>query len=95
MANAFLALPGRHLESDRAFQGVGERLRVPLRGPELELRIADGAKPDDQSVFLLPDMDRANRLRVAAVEPLGQPDDAGQQFHRAPERRRQCRVVLL
>jgi hypothetical protein len=95
MASAFLALPGRHLESDRALQGVGERLRVPLRGPELQLRIADRAKPNEQSVFLLPDMNRANRLRVAAVEPLGQPDDARQYLHRAPERPGQRRIVLV
>jgi hypothetical protein len=43
MADAFLALLIGNVEPDRLPEYVGERLRVPLRGPQLELGVAAGA----------------------------------------------------
>jgi hypothetical protein len=43
MADAFLALFIPDVERNRLTEDVGERLCVPLRGPQLELGVAAGS----------------------------------------------------
>jgi hypothetical protein len=53
MADAFLALLICDVEPDRLTEYVGERLCVPLCGPQLELGVAAGPQTDDEAVLLL------------------------------------------
>src|SRR3954471_14244942 len=68
----------RHLEAQRALEDLLERGGVPVRGPQLELRVARGAQPDHVGVPLRHEVERRDDLRVAAIEPFGQPQHRGE-----------------
>ena len=50
-----------------------EGSHMAMRGPHLELRIAVGAQPREIIVAAREQIDAGQRLRVAAIEPFGQP----------------------
>ena len=49
-----------------------------MRGPELQLGVAGGAQPHRGIVAAREEIDAGERLRVAAVESLGEPNDGRQ-----------------
>ena len=68
---------------------------MPVRRPELELGIAGRAQPYSQRVASFVDVDAANDLRVAPIEPLGEPDERAEQPHRPALRRGQIGVPVV
>src|SRR5436190_6675081 len=76
----FLRLRGlaRDFEPQRAVQHARELAAMPVRRPELELRVAGGAEPDRVGLAARHDVERGDHLGVAAVEPLGQAQHRGQ-----------------
>jgi hypothetical protein len=68
---------------------------VALRRPQLQLRVAGGAQTNGQRAPLFANVDRGDRLRVAAVEPLGQTYERGEHLHRPPQRAGQPGVVVV
>ena len=50
-----------------------ERRDVTVGGPELELGVAGGAQPRQVIVAARIEVDAGQRLRVAAIQPLGEP----------------------
>src|SRR3954471_21978273 len=57
---------------------------VPRGGPELQLRVAGRAQLQQIVVAAVVELEPVDRLRVAAVEAFGQPQNRGQRPHRAP-----------
>ena len=57
---------------------------MTVSGPELELRIAVRAEPGEIIVAPWEEIDARERLRVAAVQPLREPDYRGQHADGAP-----------
>ena len=68
---------------------------VAVRGPELQLDVAGGAKPRQIVVAAREHVDARERLRVAAVEPLGQPDHGREGADGAAQRSGQIAVALV
>ena len=58
--------------------------RVPCRSPELQLRIAGRAHLQERIVAAIVQGEPRNRLGVAAVEALREPENRGQRADRAP-----------
>jgi hypothetical protein len=52
--------------------------RVPAGSPQLELRVARGAELQQTIIPPIVHFKAGNRLRVAAVEAFGQPQDGGE-----------------
>src|SRR5262249_53157345 len=66
-----------------------ERRRVAHGGPELQLGVARGAQLQQVVVAAIVELEPRDRLRVAAVEALGEPQDRGQRAHGAAQAPRQ------
>jgi hypothetical protein len=63
---------------DRLVELPFERRHVTVRGPQLELGIAPRPEPRKVILAAREEIDAGQRLCVAAVEPLGEPDDRGE-----------------
>jgi len=61
-----------HFDAQRLSEQALERLRVAAGGPELELGIAAGANLQQAVLAAIVKIDARHRLRMAAVEALGQ-----------------------
>ena len=57
---------------------------VPRGGPELQFRVARRAQLQQVVVAAIVELEPGNRLRVAAVEALGQPQNRRKRSHRSP-----------
>src|SRR3954471_12186372 len=57
---------------------------VTRRGPELQLRVARRAQLQQIVVAAVVELEAGDRLRVAAVEALREPEDRGERSHLAP-----------
>jgi hypothetical protein len=68
-----LVIPAGHFKANGFLQNGFEWSDVPMRGPQLELGIARRAEPREIIVIARKEVDAGERLRVAPVEPLGQP----------------------
>jgi len=82
-------------EADRFAEHALERRDVPVRGPDLELRVAGGAEPYEIVVRAGIEVDSCEGLRVAAVEPLGEPDHRRQGFDRSSFRALEIAVAAV
>src|SRR5262249_33527241 len=76
------SFPSGHVETQRPLEHVLERVGVALRGPQLQLGVTRHAQPDQVRVAARDHVDSRDDLRVAAVEPLGQPQHRGERLHR-------------
>jgi len=56
---------------------------VPRRGPDLELGVARRPHLQQVVVAAIVELERADALRVAAIEAFGQPENRGERAHRA------------
>ena len=61
-----------------------ERLRVPIGGPELELRVAARPQADAQGVVAGREPHVLHDLGMAAIEPLGQAKQRAERLDGAP-----------
>ena len=68
---------------------------MAVRGPELELRVAGCAQPREVVVAARIEIDAGQRLGVAAVETLRQPDHRRQGADGAPQRAGQLAVTIV
>jgi hypothetical protein len=84
MGDRFLVVLVDHLEPDGAAEHLLERTGVPVSGPELELRVAAGVKSCQVVVGGGIELDVRERLRVAAIQALGEPHHRRQRVHGAP-----------
>src|ERR1051326_3836677 len=82
-------------ETNRRAQQGGERGSVSIGGPDLQLRIPLRVQPDAKAFVVLPDVEPGNYLRVAAVEPLGQPHDRAEQPHDTARGSRQIAKAVV
>src|SRR5688572_4771819 len=80
----FLVIADGDFEADRLAEHALERRNVAMRRPDLELRVAGGAKPHEIVVGARIEVDPGQGLRVAAVEPFGQPHHRRQRFDDPP-----------
>src|SRR6478672_11772517 len=86
----------RHdFELNRAAERRGQRLGVPIGGPELEIGVAVRREPHLEQVTGFHDLHVADYLRVAAVEALGQAHDRAEQPDRLPLARAQLAELLV
>ena len=58
---------------------------MPARGPELELGIAARAQLYERILPAIVQLHRGERLRVAAIQPFGQPQDRRKRAHGPPQ----------
>ena len=63
-----------------------ERRDVPMRRPQLQFRVAVRAQAGQIVVAAREEIDARERLRVAAIQALGQPDHRRQHPHGLPQR---------
>jgi hypothetical protein len=75
--DAFLVVLAGNLESHWLTQDGFERRDVPVRRPELELRVARRAQPREVVVAAWVQVDSFECLRVAAIEPFGESNHGG------------------
>ena len=66
-------IAARDFETKRLAEHRFERRDVAMGGPELELGVAGGAQPRQVVVGAGVEVEPGQRLRVAAVQPFGQP----------------------
>jgi hypothetical protein len=85
----------RNLETNRQGQLALERRDMPMRGPQLQLGIAFGAKTCEVVVATREQIDPGERLRVAAVQSLGKSNDCRQHAHRRSKRAVQIAVPFV
>ena len=91
----FLVLGAGDFEADRQIELPLERRHVTMCGPQLQLRITVRAKPGEVVVTARKEVDPGERLRVAPIEPLGQPDNRRQHSHGPAQRAVQIPVPLV
>src|SRR4029078_4269540 len=91
----FLVLGAGDFEADRQIELPLERRHVTMCGPQLQLRIAVRAKPGEVVVTARKEVDAGERLRVAPIEALGEPDDRRQHAHGPAQRAVQIPVPLV
>ena len=65
----------RHLEADRLADDLLERLEVPGRRPDLEFSVTPAVELNDDVFTPVVDFQTRDRLRVAAVQTLGDAED--------------------
>lgn len=68
---------------------------MALRGPNLELGVRGRVDPRHPLVGARPQVDPVHDLRVAAVEPFGEPQDRAERANRAPQPAGQIAVALV
>jgi len=68
---------------------------MSMRGPQLELGIALGAKTCEVVVAAREQINTAERLRVATVQSLGESNDCRQHPHRRSKRAVQISVAVV
>src|SRR5687768_7793176 len=95
MGLSFLQRGCRNFEADRLAEHGLERRDVAMGGPELQLDIAGRAQPREIIVRPRIQVDTRDRLRVAAVESLGQADDRRERLDRAAPRSAQIAVAVV
>ena len=66
-----------------------------MRRPELELRVAGGAEPDQIRVAARDDVERGHDLGVAAIEPFGEAQHRGQRPDRLPQAPLQGAIPIM
>lgn len=68
---------------------------MALRGPNLELGVGRRVHPRHPLARTRPQVDAVDDLRVAAVEPFGEPQDRAERANRAPQPAGQVAVALV
>ena len=81
-----LVVGARHFEANGRVQLPLEWRDVAMGGPELELRIAAGVEARQVVRPTREEINAAERLRVAPIEPLREPHDRGQYPNDGPLR---------
>ena len=77
------------LDANRDAERVLERRQLPLRSPELELRVADSLESQDVARLIRGQIEPSDDLRVAAIQPFRQPHDRRQDLDGVPQARAQ------
>ena len=95
MCLLFLVVGAGDLETNGPAEHLFERAHVPVRGPELELGVAVGAEPCEVVVAARVEIDPGDGLRVAAIEPFGQPHHRRQLLDRPAAISRKIPVSLV
>ena len=75
----------RHFEPDGLAEESFERRNVPVRRPQLEFRVAVRAQAGEIIVTTREQIESAERLRVAAIQALGEPHHCGQRPNVLPQ----------
>jgi hypothetical protein len=78
-----------HFEAKRLAGEPFERHQRSRRGPQLELRVAGGPQLQQVVVAAVVELEAGDRLRVAAIEALGETQHRGKRSHRPPHPARQ------
>src|SRR4051795_3248451 len=86
MRRMILLFGARDFKADGSIQLPFKGRDVPMRGPEFQFRIPAGAKPGKVVLASWKQVNSLYCLRVASIEPLGEPDDRRQHAHRRAER---------
>jgi hypothetical protein len=76
----------RDFEPNWLAEELFERRDVPVRRPQLEFRVAVRAQAGEVIVTTREQIESAERLRVAAIQALGEPDHRGQGPNVPPQR---------
>src|SRR6266550_7366036 len=83
------------LESQRLTGHSFKRRRMPRRSPELELGVARRPQLQQVVVAAIVQLQAADRLRVAAIQTLGEPQNCGKRAHRPPRPAGQPREAVV
>jgi uncharacterized protein YbaA (DUF1428 family) len=86
MTRLFLVIGARDFESHRLAQQFFERRDVPMGRPQLEFRVAVRPQPNQIVVPAWEQVKSAERLRVAAIQTLGEADHRGESADGLPQR---------
>src|SRR3982750_3313734 len=92
---AFLVVPSRHFELNRAAEQFFERRRVANRRPQFQFHVFRRTQANPVVFAARQDVDAADRLGMAAVQPLGKAHHRGERAHRPPLRAFQRAVALV
>ena len=102
MENGELYINGKKMEEPYAVKSDPaksedpfQRGRVPTGGPQLQLGVSRRPQPHEVVVAARKDVHTSQRLRMAAVEPFGEPHHGGQRPDRAAQRALQQRIALV
>ena len=95
MSLAVLVVGPRDLETYRLAEHPFEWRHVPVRRPQLELRIAGRAQAGEIVVAARIEIDAGERLGVAAVEALGEAYRGGERFDGAADGTGQIAVAFV
>jgi hypothetical protein len=83
------------LDAQRFADQPFERRGMPLRRPELQLRIARRSQLQQPVVAAVVQLEPGHRLRVAAVEALGEPENRRKRPYGPPARAAKLPVLLV
>jgi len=79
---------GGELEADRATEHLRERLDMPVRRPELQFGVTGRLESQQVVLSAVVHLYARDGLRVAPVEPFGQPEERAQEADRPAVPRR-------
>ena len=68
---------------------------MAVGGPQLQFRVAVGAKPRQIIVAARKEVDPAERLRMAAIQSFGEPDDRRQHPNGPAQRAAEIAIALV
>jgi len=83
------------LDPDGLPQHPLERRKVLVRRPDLQLRVAGRMQVEEHVLAAVTHVEPRNDLRVASVQPFGEPQNRGEQAHRAPQLGGQVHVLRV
>ena len=83
------------LDPDGLSQHPLERRQVLVRRPDLQLRVAGRMQVEEHVLTAVAHVEPRNDLRVASVQPFGEPQNRREQAHRTAQPGRQARVLRV
>ena len=80
-----LGISSVNLKANHTLEDLFKWRRVAVRGPELELHVAAGAEVEQVVTIVWQQGYVRHALRMAPIEPFGQPQDGAQELDGSPQ----------